>query len=112
MTRDGTTATFWALSDPLRVDLLDRIAERGSATVSDLAADLPITRQAIARHLQTLESAELLVGRKQGRERQYRVRTQPLADAHRWLDRRAASWGAALDRLAAHVESGDDSVGG
>lgn len=105
MSREGAPATFWALSDPLRVELLDRIAARGGATVSDLAADLPITRQAITRHLHTLESADLLVGAKRGRERRYQLRTEPLAEANRWLDRRAASWGAALERLAAHVEA-------
>lgn len=109
MSREGAAATFWALSDPLRVELLDRIADRGGATVSDLAADLPITRQAITRHLQTLESADLLVGEKTGRERRYRVSTEPLAEANRWLDRRAASWASALDRLATHVESSSET---
>lgn len=108
MSRRGTAAVFWALSDPLRLELLDRIAGDTEATVSVLADELPITRQAVARHLRTLESASLLQCERRGRERLYRVNPVPLADANDWLSRRSASWVDALERLAAHVEGDDD----
>jgi DNA-binding transcriptional ArsR family regulator len=108
MSRGGTAAVFWALSDPLRLDLLDRIAADTDVTVGMLAGELPITRQAVARHLRTLESASLLRCERRGRERRYSVDPAPLAEANDWLSRRATSWTHALDRLAAHVEGADD----
>ena len=108
MSRSGAADTFWALSDPLRIDLLDRIAASDNVTVTELAAELPLTRQAISRHLRTLESASLLRGSRSGRERCYCVNTEPLVEANLWLDRRRESWGRALDRLAAHVEQGEE----
>ena len=108
MSRGGTAAVFWALSDPLRLELLDRIAGDADVTVGVLADELPITRQAVARHLRTLESASLLRCEHRGRERRYRVNPAPLAEANDWLSRRATSWTHALDRLVAHVEGNDD----
>ena len=105
MTRTGSVRTFWALSDPVRLEILERIAERSEVTVSRLAAVLPITRQAVARHLRTLEEAGLVNGFHEGREYRYRVDTGPLDDAGRWLRGRAASWEDALERLKRHVES-------
>ena len=99
MTRPGSLRTFWALSDPVRLEILDRVAAGSEVTVSRLAAALPITRQAVARHLKTLEEAGLVSGSQQGREYRYHVDTAPLDDAGRWLRGRAASWEDALGRL-------------
>ena len=105
MTRPGSLKTFWALSDPVRLEILERVAAGSEVTVSRLAAVLPITRQAVARHLKTLEAAGLVNGSQEGREHKYHVDTVPLDDAGRWLRGRAASWDAALGRLKSHVES-------
>lgn len=105
MTRRGSLATFWALSDPLRLEILDRVAAGSEVTVSQLAATLPMTRQAVARHLKTLEEAGLVKGSQQGREHRYHVETGPLDEAGRWLQGRAASWDEALLRLKLHIES-------
>jgi DNA-binding transcriptional ArsR family regulator len=86
------------------------VATGSEITVSRLASVLPITRQAIARHLKTLEEAGLVSGFQQGREHRYQVDTEPLDNAGRWLRGRAASWDDALGRLKSHVES--DSGGG
>lgn len=104
MSRDASLATFWALSDPVRVEILDRIAAGSQVTVSRLGEVLPMTRQAVARHVKTLEDAGLVVGERHGREQRYRVAVDPLDDAGHWLRRRAASWESALDRLARHLE--------
>ena len=111
MTRSGSLKTFWALSDPVRLEILERVATGSEVTVSRLAAVLPITRQAIARHLKTLEEAGLVSGSRQGREHLYHVDTEPLDDAGRWLRGRAAGWDVALGRLKSHVES-DSGDGG
>ncbi len=108
MSRAGQLTTFWALSDPVRLEIVDRVAAGSERTVTELAAVLPMTRQAVTRHVRTLEGAGLLVGERRGREQRYRVDLAPLADARRWIDARAASWDDALARLARHVEGGAD----
>jgi DNA-binding transcriptional ArsR family regulator len=109
VTRPRSLGTFWALSDPLRLEILDRIAAGTEVTVSQLAASLPITRQAVTRHVKTLQEAGLVRGSKQGREHRYYVDAAPLDDAGRWLERRTASWEDALAGLARYVES-DNAV--
>ena len=110
MTRSGSLTTFWALSDPVRLEILDRVAAGTEVTVSQLAAVLPMTRQAVTRHMKTLEEAGLVRGSQQGRECRYDVETGPLDDAGRWLQARAASWDDAMQRLRRHVESGATDV--
>ncbi len=104
MRRDASLATFWALCDPVRVEILDRVAAGSEVTVSQLGAVLPITRQAVTRHVKTLEAAGLICGDRQGREHRYRVAVTPLEEARRWLGHRAAIWDAALHRLADYLE--------
>jgi DNA-binding transcriptional ArsR family regulator len=108
VTRTGALATFWALADETRLEILDRVSSGSEVTVSQLADVLPITRQAVTRHVRTLEDAGLVVGSKQGREQRYRVDPTPVDDAARWLNERAASWDRALGRLAAYLESTDE----
>ena len=105
MTRSGAQATLWALSDPLRVEILDRVSTESEVTVSQLAAVVPITRQAVTRHVRTLEKAGLVVGYWQGREHRYRLDLEPITEAGAWLDARARSWDEALNRLARYLET-------
>ncbi len=102
--RAGSHATLWALSDPVRVEIMDRIAAGTETTVTELAGVLPMTRQAVTRHVRTLEEAGLLVGERAGRQHRYRVALAPLGEAGAFLDERAASWDRALRRLAAHLD--------
>ena len=82
------TDTFSALSDPTRRLLLDRLSERGGMTLSDLSEDLPITRQAVAKHLAVLEAAELVATERDGRCKRHYLNPMPLAKmARRWLGR-------------------------
>jgi DNA-binding transcriptional ArsR family regulator len=89
----------------MRLEILDRVAAGSEVTVSQLAGVLPITRQAVTRHVRTLEEAGLIRGTRDGRERRYLVETAPLDDAGRWLQGRAAGWEDALGRLKRHVEA-------
>ena len=107
MSRPGAQETFWALSDPVRIEIIDRVASGSEVTVTQLAEVLPMSRQAVTRHTKTLEDAGLLVGVKVGREHRYNVHLAALEDAGRWLRARTASWERALSRLADYLEQVD-----
>ena len=77
---------FTALADGTRREIVDTLAERGASTATQLAADMPITRQAVAKHLTHLHRAELVVPERRGRETRYRLTTDPLSEAIGWLD--------------------------
>ena len=82
------TDTFVALSVPTRRTLLDRLSANGGLTLSELGEGLPMTRQAIAKHLAVLESAELVASRRDGRCKRHYLNPLPLAKmARRWLGR-------------------------
>ena len=82
------TDTFVALSNPTRRLLLDRLSEEGGLTLSDLSEDLPMTRQAVAKHLAVLEAAELVATERDGRCKRHYLNPMPLAKmARRWLGR-------------------------
>ena len=70
---DPTGRVFDALADPNRRYVLEALAERETATATELAAELPVTRQAVAKHLAALSEAGLVEGRRQGRETLYEL---------------------------------------
>jgi DNA-binding transcriptional ArsR family regulator len=94
---------FAALADPMRRRLLDLIAARGECSATVLAAEVPVTRQAVVKHLAVLEKAALVAGRRHGREVRYAVRPEALGATARWMDHVAAEWDrrlAAIKRIA------------
>lgn len=91
---------FDALGDPGRRALVASVADRGTATATELAADLPITRQAVAKQLGALADAGLLRATRVGRETRYAVTPQPLGDAAEWLVEMGAQWDERLAALA------------
>lgn len=109
MVRSASHETFWALAEPVRVEIIDRVAAGSEVTVTQLAAVLPMTRQAVSRHVKTLEEAGLLIGAKAGRELRLRVDLAALHEAGGWLRERTASWERALGRLAYYLESGESA---
>jgi DNA-binding transcriptional ArsR family regulator len=96
--QDPAGAVFSALSDPTRRELLQTIASQPSATATQLAAGLPISRQAVVKHLSALADAGLLSREREGREVYYTMRSGPLQEAVGWM---AAVGGRWDDRLAA-----------
>jgi DNA-binding transcriptional ArsR family regulator len=74
-----------ALADPTRRLLLELLATHGELTATTLARPLPVTRQAVVKHLTVLHAAGLVVGRRIGREVRYAVRSAALGEAARWL---------------------------
>ena len=102
MSKGDRAAVFAALGDPVRLRLLARMGDGGSIT--QLAAGLPITRQAITRHLRVLERAKLIEARRLGREVRFVARPARLRQAKGWLDDVARQWDGTLGRLKVHVE--------
>jgi DNA-binding transcriptional ArsR family regulator len=99
---------FHALADPARRAMVERLS-RGPASVSELAAPLPMSLPAVLLHLKVLEEAGLVKSRKQGRVRTCRIQPQILSQAERWIADRRQMWERNLDRLGAYLESqGDD----
>ena len=94
---------FQALSDPIRRGMLARLS-RGPASVSELAAPLPISLPAVLQHLQTLEASGLIATRKSGRVRTCRIEPGALSAAERWIADQRAHWEARLDRFETYVD--------
>jgi DNA-binding transcriptional ArsR family regulator len=105
---DSAGDVFSALSDPTRRTLLATIAEH-PATATELASDLPISRQAVLKHLTALADAGLLDRERAGREVRYRMTPAPLSEAVGWMAEVGAQWD---DRLAALRDAGSPSARG
>ncbi|MHB8469754.1 MAG: ArsR/SmtB family transcription factor [Gaiellaceae bacterium] len=95
---------FAALGDPGRRRLFQAVAQRGSATATELAAELPVTRQAVAKQLGALADAGLLRARRAGRETRYEATPAPLDDAVAWIAAAGGRWDDRLARLATSLE--------
>ncbi|CAL9439441.1 hypothetical protein SUDANB95_02199 [Actinosynnema sp. ALI-1.44] len=96
-------AVLAALADPTRRELLDLLADRGAVTATTLAEHLPVSRQAIVKHLAVLDAAGLVAGSRSGREVRYSLRPDGLDATKRWMNALAADWDrrlAAIKRLA------------
>jgi len=79
---------FKALADPTRRMLLDRLFTRDGRTLTELEAQLEMTRFGVMKHLKVLEGAGLVVSRKQGREKLHFLNPVPIRQIHdRWIDK-------------------------
>jgi DNA-binding transcriptional ArsR family regulator len=94
---------FAALGDPIRLRLVERLADGQARSIHELSSGSPISRQAMTKHLRVLEQARLVNSTRFGREVRFRLEEQALADAHAFLGQVAQQWEAALRRLANHV---------
>jgi len=92
-------AVFAALADGTRRSLFAEVARRGTATPTELAAELPVTRQAVTKHLQSLAGAGLVAASREGRETRYRPTPEPLGDAIAWMVEVGAARDERLDAL-------------
>jgi DNA-binding transcriptional ArsR family regulator len=92
-------AVFAALADPTRRAVVRRLSQSGTATASSLAAEMPVSRQAIAKHLAALREAGLVVPEPAGREVRYRLTPAPFAEAMLWMASTGARWDERLARL-------------
>jgi ArsR family transcriptional regulator, cadmium/lead-responsive transcriptional repressor len=94
-----------AVADPTRRRVLDVLLARGEATATGVAGELPVTRQAVAKHLAVLDRAGLVEARRHGREVRYTVHPQRLDAATRSLAQVATEWDARLAAIKRIAES-------
>jgi DNA-binding transcriptional ArsR family regulator len=100
---DPPGRVFDALADPNRRYVVEALAQRPTATATELAAELPVTRQAVSKHLAALGEAGLVERRREGRETRYRLTPGPLGDAMDWMADVGAAWDARLTELHRHL---------
>jgi DNA-binding transcriptional ArsR family regulator len=100
---DRSAEVFAALADATRRRVVDHLSRGGPASATELAGRLPISRQAVAKHLALLEEAGLVAGERAGRERRYRLTPGPLADAASWMASIGSEWDDRLDALRRHL---------
>ncbi|MGZ8698158.1 MAG: ArsR/SmtB family transcription factor [Gaiellaceae bacterium] len=104
MSDDFDARIFDALGDPTRRHLVEALSQQ-EATATQLASELPVTRQAVAKHLTALREAGLVDSRKQGRETLYHLNPEPLDTVALWLARVGGEWDERLERLRGLVRS-------
>ncbi len=108
--RPSKTATrrnakmFAALGDETRLQLLVKLGTREPQSIKQLTMDLPVTRQAVTRHLRVLEAAKFVTQETHGRERRFVARQAGLDEAHHALKVVAQQWDDALQRLKQFIE--------
>jgi ArsR family transcriptional regulator, cadmium/lead-responsive transcriptional repressor len=103
-----------AMADPTRRKLLDLLVARGQATATTLTADMPVSRQAISKHLSLLQRVGLIDGHREGREVRYQVRERRLAEATSALSDVANRWDRrlrAIKQLAEQAHAANFSTG-
>jgi predicted transcriptional regulator len=94
-----------AIGDPTRRRMLDLLLARGAGTATTISANLPVTRQAVAKHLAVLDRAGLVRGEPVGREKRYHVDQAQFARAVAQLNSVGASWDARLRRIKTLAEA-------
>ena len=104
MSRPDPAVVFRALGDPVRLDLLARLAGSGGMTLGALVEGCGVTRQGATKHVKVLEDAGLVHSETRGRERHLSLAPGGLVAAQAHLDRIARGWDDTLARLKAHVE--------
>jgi DNA-binding transcriptional ArsR family regulator len=104
----GADEVFAALADPTRREVVTLVGQHGETTASELARTLPVTRQAIQKHLTSLSGAGLVADRRAGREVLYRLTPAPMSEAMSWMASVGGEWDtrlAALQRQLARPRS-------
>lgn len=99
-----------AIADPTRWRLLNMLAQRGQGTATTLAAELPVSRPAVAKHLAVLGRAGLVRSRRAGREVWFRLRPERIAETSRWMARLATEWDVRLATIKTMAEGSPRSA--
>jgi DNA-binding transcriptional ArsR family regulator len=97
--REAPDAVFAALADPTRRRVLRLVAERGPTSATLLERELPVSRQAIVKHLVVLSRAGLVTGRRAGQEVRYALVPEPLDEVSDWIAELGSRWDERLARL-------------
>ena len=104
----GYQAVLDALSDPMRQRILERL-RRGPMSVGQIAADLPVSRPAVSRHLRVLKGCRLVASEPAGTRNLYRIEPRGLEEVREWIDR---FWDEPLERYSRHVRQTEPSKAG
>jgi DNA-binding transcriptional ArsR family regulator len=97
-------AVFAALADPTRGNVLDRLVSDGPTTATSLASGLPMSRQAVSKHLGILHDAGLVEREVVGREAHFRASPDALEEVRVWIERVGSQWDERLGRLKGRLE--------
>ncbi|MFD7964331.1 ArsR/SmtB family transcription factor [Streptomyces zaomyceticus] len=108
---EAVDSVLAALADPTRRQLLDLLAAQGEATATTLSGQLPISRQAVVKHLAVLDAAGLVSGGRVGREMRYAVRPAALDATARWMASLAAHWDRRLANIKRVAEAAERDPG-
>ena len=100
---DDVGSVFSALADPTRRQVLRCLASGGPISATRIAAQLPVSRQAVAKHLAALGEAGLVKSRREGRETLYLLTPQPFSDAMLWMSSVGSQWDDRLAALSRHL---------
>jgi len=98
---------FQAIADPTRREVLKLLAEK-ERPISEITAQFDMSRTAIAKHLHVLSDADLVVGKKVGREKRYSLQPEPLKELKQWLSYFDRYWDNKLSRLKHVVEHNNE----
>lgn len=109
---ESVAGVLVALADPTRRRLLEAVAAHGGVTATTLAERLPVTRQAIVKHLAVLSQAGLVSGSRVGREVRYTVRPAALGATARWMTALASDWDLRLEAVKNAAEAAEREEGG
>jgi DNA-binding transcriptional ArsR family regulator len=101
---------FAALADPVRRNLLVKLAENSPKTATQLSQEFPITRQGIHKHLTILEGAGLVAVHQVGKEKRYTLTLEPLGEVEQWIEELSARWDERLLRLKRMLEEENDDM--
>lgn len=104
----GMDRTFWALADPTRRGVLQRLMDEPGLSVSELAQSFSLKLPGMTKHLDVLSDARLITRTKTGRTVAVNLSTAPMRDAMAWLHQYERLWTASLDRLVSFVEEGGE----
>ncbi|MGG3641691.1 ArsR/SmtB family transcription factor [Bacillus gobiensis] len=99
---------FQAIADPTRREVLKLLSEK-ELPISEITEHFPMTRTAIAKHLVILSEANLVSGRKVGREKRYRLNPEPLTELKEWLSYYEQFWNNKLSILKHVVENQENT---
>jgi len=99
---------FQAVADPTRRSILEHLRSDGPLSISALSEPLPMSRQAVTKHLAVLEEAGLIRKTVQGRERIHQLRAEPLRTVDEWLAPYSEAWDERLHRLKTYLNGGNN----
>jgi DNA-binding transcriptional ArsR family regulator len=95
---------FAAVGDRTRLEIVRKLADGGTRSITRISEGLGLSRQAITKHLRVLEDAGLIQGARKGRERHYALEPRRIDDLRIYLDHVSRRWDEAIERLEKHVE--------